>query len=86
MKRQVPKYRTKMTVPRSIKPLLWDEQSGKAPLEKLILRVLIYGRFEELRRVYGRHPSQTFEMLSRYPEIKRGVKFWIEYWHAKKAR
>jgi hypothetical protein len=66
MRRQVPKYRTKAAVPRSMKPLLWDERGGgKAPLEKLILRVLIYGRFEELHQVYSRHPSQSFEMLSR---------------------
>jgi len=85
MKRIIPKYMNKVSVPVSVQALLWDEKGRKAPLEKLILRILTYGRFKEVRWVYGRHPSETFEMLSRYPEIKRGVKFWIEHWHAKKT-
>ncbi len=77
-------YPEKVTVPESFKRYLWEYQ-GEAPLEMLILRVLTYGHFEEIRSVYRAYPEETFRLAFKYPKIKRGVRFWLKRWHTKKS-
>ncbi len=79
------KYTQKVPIPDECKSMLWDEQ-GNAPLEKLIFRVLQYGNFDELQLIYSLYPQETTDIASRYPDIRRGVKFWIKYWNAKNGR
>ncbi|MEW6094968.1 MAG: hypothetical protein AB1567_00365 [bacterium] len=75
-----PKYKEFVRIPEDFKKYLW-EYEDKATLETIILRVLIYGNFEELNTIYQLYPDKTYEITLRYPEIKRGVKFWIKKWH-----
>ncbi|NPB03128.1 MAG: hypothetical protein GXO39_01770 [Thermotogae bacterium] len=74
------KYTHKVPVPKEWKVWLWDE-GAEAPLEKLIYRVLTYGKFEDIRKIYGMYPEETYELAFRYPDIKRGVRFWMKVWH-----
>ncbi len=74
------KYTQMVSVPKEWRVWLWDE-GEKAPLEKIIYRILTYGRFEDIRRVYKMYPKETYELAFRYPDIKRGVRFWIKVWH-----
>ena len=70
-----------VSFPERYKKFLWEHQNCKAPLEKLIYRIFTYGRFEDIRWLYEKYPEQSFELSQKYSDIKRGVKFWIEYWH-----
>ena len=75
-----PIYTQKVPIPSHFASLLWDEQDT-APLEKLILRVLQYGNYEEIHTIYSLYSTETTDRVSRYPDIKRGVKFWVRYWN-----
>lgn len=66
-------------IPDEFRIFLWDYKK-KAPLEILILRVLTYGNFYEIEKIYKLYPEETFKISFKYPEIKRGVKFWIKRW------
>ena len=55
--------------------------TGKAPLESIILKVLTYGKFEDIRTLYKMFPEETYSVVKRYPDIKRGVRFWIKRWY-----
>ena len=66
-------------IPEEFKLYLW-EYKDRAPLEILILRVLTYGSFEEIEKIYSIYPVETFKIAMKYPEIKRGVKFWVKRW------
>lgn len=35
--------------------------------------------------LYEKYPEETFDVALRYPEIKRGVRFWIRVWKEKSA-
>ena len=72
-------YFNKVDIPEDFKIYLWDYKE-KAPLEILILRVLTYGNFEEIKKIYKLYPEETYKIALKYPEIKRGVKFWIKRW------
>jgi len=74
------KYTQEVPVPEEWKVWLWDE-GAEAPLEKLIYRVLTYGKFEDIRKLYQMYPRETYELAFRYPDIRRGVKFWLKVWH-----
>jgi len=74
------KYSEEVPVPERYRRFIWDHPEGRTPLEKFIYRLLKYGRFEDIRWVYKRYPEQTSDIAFRYPDIKRGVRFWIRYW------
>ena len=73
-------YPQKVQVPERFRRYLWD-YGDYAPLERLITRVLRYGDFEEIREIYEKYPEETFTLAMRYPDVKRGVRFWIRRWH-----
>jgi len=79
--RIVPRYTEMIEVPKDIQPFLWDHPTGKAPLEKLILRTFRYGDFGQLKRIYEHYPEACRDIVSWYPNIKRGVKYWIKDWY-----
>jgi len=66
-------------IPEEFKLYLWDYKD-KAPLEMLILRTLTYGSFEEVEKIYRLYPEETYNIAMKYPDIKRGVKFWVKRW------
>lgn len=72
-------YFKKTKVPDKFSCYLW-EYDEEAPLEILILRVLQYGNFEEIREIFELYPEETYKIALKYPHIKRGVKFWIKKW------
>jgi len=73
-------YRKKVEIPEKYKKFFWDCPAGSVFLEKYILRILNYGNFEEIKELYNRYPKETFKIAFKYPEIKRGVKFWVKRW------
>ncbi len=72
-----PTYKEKSSIPCGMEKYLWEHKKT-APLEKIILRVLQYGSFKEKKKIYILYPSETFLTAGKYPEIKRGVRFWIK--------
>ncbi len=74
------KYKQKIKIPEEFKKYFWDEPDGFTFLEKFILRVFKYGSFEEIRRVYDKYSSEAYDIGFRYPDIKRGIKFWLKRW------
>jgi len=77
------RFQQMVDVPADLKAYLWDHPGGKAPLEKLILRVCEYGHFGQLKTIYQQYPDECYDIINRYPDIKRGVKYWINDWHGK---
>ncbi len=75
-----PTYKAIVRIPKKYKPFFWDCPEGKVILEKFILRILQYGRFDDLKWIYKKYPEETCEIAFKYPEIKRGVRFWIKWW------
>ncbi len=82
-KRIKPIYLKEIKIPKKLKIYFWDCPNGKTYLEKFILRILQYGNFEEIKWLYKKFPSETYYVAFNYPEIKRGVKFWIKIWKEK---
>ncbi len=78
------KYYQQVRFPDRFKKLVWEHKNCKAPLEKHILRIFTYGRFEDLQWLYQKYPEESFALSKKYDDIKRGVKFWIEYWHGQR--
>lgn len=74
-------YCQEVPVPNKFKTYLWDHIEGKAPLEKLIYRVLQFGTFKDIQWLYKKYPEECFTIINNYSDIERGVKFWIKYWH-----
>ncbi|ACI21689.1 hypothetical protein [Thermodesulfovibrio yellowstonii] len=72
-------YFSKVQIPEKFARYLWDYKE-ESPLEILILRVLKYGSFEEVNAIFELYPEETYKIAMKYPEIKRGVKFWIKRW------
>lgn len=75
-----PSHKAFVKIPEKYKLFFWDCSEGKVILEKFILRILQYGGFEDLKWLYRNYPEETYEIAIKYPEIKRGVKFWIKWW------
>jgi len=73
-------YRAVVNVPADLQKFLWDYPEGKAPLEKLLLRTLEYGSFEQVKRIYRRYPEECYDVVNRYQHLKRGIKYWIREW------
>ena len=61
---------------------LWDDK-GTASLEILIRRVLTFGDYEDLKRLYSLYSDEIYDTAFRYPEIKRGVRSWMKVWYEK---
>ena len=78
--RIVPKYTQLVNIPVELKKFLWDE-TDKTPAEKLVFRVLSYGNFEQIQEVFDKYPEICFYVIHTYPEIHRGVKYWIKQWY-----
>jgi len=76
-------FTVEVEVPDHYQKYLWDYPEGKAPLEMFLVRLFTYGRFEDIRWVFQQYPQQSFNIVSRYPDIRRGVKYWIKRWHEK---
>ena len=85
MKRLSWDYQEAVRIPVAYKQFLWDYPGKTAPLEMLILRVLIYGSFRDLQWLYKKYGEQAFVLAFKYPDIKRGVKFWLRKWHESTA-
>jgi hypothetical protein len=67
---------------REIKKSPWDHLTVVPPLEKLLLRTFYYGSFEKIRKIYRQNPDESYDIMLRYPELKHGVKYWINEWHS----
>lgn len=72
-------YKELVRIPNEFKIYLW-EYVDYTNLELLIKRVLTYGSFEEVKKIYNMYPDETYRIAFKYPEIKRGVRFWIKRW------
>ncbi|MDI6766843.1 MAG: hypothetical protein QME52_08485 [Bacteroidota bacterium] len=70
--------------PSRFKKFLWEHPNYKAPLEKLIYRIFTYGNFTDLQWLYKKYPNEAFSLSKKYSDIKRGVKFWMEYWYGQR--
>jgi len=75
------KYKTEIAIPDNFQTYFWDENNKKVAIEKFIYRILEYGDFAEIKLLYNKFPNQCYDIIGRYPFIKRGVKFWIKNWH-----
>lgn len=73
-------YKEWVVVPPRFAHLVWDAHEGKAPLEELVHRVLVYGKFEDIRDIYSLYPEAVTHVGLTYPDIHRGVRFWIKEW------
>jgi len=85
-KRIKPTYTRSVEIPERFASIFWDESQGKTILEKFILRILNYGNFEEIKWVHDNYPDETYEIAMRYPDIKRGVRFWIRLWKERRSK
>lgn len=72
-------YYDYVKIPKNFEKYIWDYKNW-VPLEILILRVLTYGDYNELMKIYKLFPNQTYKIAMKYLNIKRGVKFWINQW------
>lgn len=54
MKRILWDYKNQVPIPTAYQQFLWDYPGKTAPLEMLILRILIYGSFRDLRWLYNK--------------------------------
>jgi len=79
VKRIKPTFKEIVKIPLKFSIFFWDCPEGKVILEKFILRILNYGRFEDLKWVYKKYPKETYEIAFKYESIRRGVKFWIKF-------
>jgi len=80
LKRIKPEFAHNVHIPKKFQRYLW-EHSCTAPCEKIILRVLTYGNFDEVKEIYTLYPEETFKIVNKYPGIKRGVKYWVHHWY-----
>ncbi len=78
-----PEYIKYIEIPDELQALFWDCPERKTYLEKFIKRILDYGNFDEIKWVYQQYPEETFRIVFKYPDIRRGVKFWIKLWSNK---
>jgi hypothetical protein len=79
-------YTETVEVPEQYRKFLWDYPGGKAPLEIVLLRLFTYGRFEDIRWAFSRFSEPSYQIILRYPDIRRGVKFWIKHWYERELR
>ncbi len=79
IRRKPLKYPDLVNIPEDFKKFLWDEHK-QAPKEKLVYRVLLYGDFEAIRKIFRLYPEVCFFVATDYPDIHRGVRYWIKKW------
>lgn len=72
-------YYDYVKIPKDFKKYIWDYKKF-TPLEILILRVLTYGDYNELMKIYKLFSNETYKIVMKYINIKRGVRFWISRW------
>jgi hypothetical protein len=77
-------YPQRVFFPSKFKKFLWEYPNQNAPLEKIIFRILTYGSFDDIRWLYEKYPKEALTLSKKYSNIKRGVKFWMEYWNGKR--
>lgn len=84
--RIIPKYTKMVRVPAKYAKYLWDHKGIKVPLEKYLLRMLMYGDFENVKFFFSKYPEEVHYISNQYPQIDRGVRYWINQWykHGKK--
>lgn len=82
--RQSLTFTQEVKFPARYKKFLWEHQNQKAPLEKLIIRIFTYGKFDDLKWLYKNYPEESYFLAKKYKTIKRGIKFWMEYWNEKR--
>lgn len=75
-----PDFTNKVFIPEQFKPLFWDCPNNSTYMEKFIKRILDYGNFEEIQWLYNTYPHETHIITFKYPDIRRGIKFWIKLW------
>ncbi|BAT70873.1 conserved hypothetical protein [Thermosulfidibacter takaii ABI70S6] len=73
-------YTQEVKIPEKLKTYLWDHQD-QAPLEKLIYRTLYYGSYDDIKFIFSLYPDETLKICLKYPDIHRGVRYWIKTWH-----
>ncbi len=73
-----PEYTNQIEVPPDFRHLLWDHPEGKAPLEKVIHRLLVYATIESIQWLMAHYPKATYQLIFKYPDIPRGAKFWVK--------
>lgn len=76
-----PEYIQPIEIPDNLQMLFWDCPEQKTYLEKFIKRILDYGNFEEIKWCFEHYPNETFVIAFKYPDMRRGVKFWIRLWN-----
>lgn len=79
-------YTHKVKIPEKYKIFFWDEPSGFTFLEKFILRIFKYGTFEDIKWLLKKFPEECYEIALKYPDIKRGIKFWVKKWQNERNR
>lgn len=72
-------YLREVAVPPCWQKFLWDYPDKNVPLEKLLARVLEYGNFDDLSRLYWQYPEETVSTARRY-SVRRGIRFWLDRW------
>ncbi len=69
-------------IPARYKDYLWDEfyGRGETSLEKLILRVLIYGSTADIEEIARSYPRETLDVIDRYRDqlpLARGLRAFL---------
>lgn len=71
--------------PEEFRPFLWEHSGKKAPLERILIRVLSYGNLPAIKWAVREYPEETQEILERYAKAPfcsegrmRGVRFWVK--------
>ena len=73
-------YKDWVEVPAPFRKFVWSTLEGKVPLEDLFVKVLTYGRFEDIRELFRRYPRETRDVMERYADLRRGVRYWVRRW------
>jgi len=51
------------------------------PPQKLNLKSFNLWRLQKIKKIYTLFLDETYKVTFKYPEIKRGVRYWIKKWH-----
>ncbi|MBI4179571.1 helix-turn-helix transcriptional regulator [bacterium] len=73
-----PVYTRRVSIDRKLRPFLWDCPAGKAPAEKVVLRALTHGNFDHVVFVCRKFPLIARHVTDTYPNIRRGVRYWVD--------
>lgn len=84
--RVIPLYRQWVEVPDRFKRFVWDAVGGKAPLEEMVLKILLYGKFGDIREIYSIYPDVVSHVANSYSEVHRDVKYWVRKWESERTQ